>query len=58
MDRVFSTVAIITIIFGISLLIIPGIGIAVGLTKKHIFDPAYQRYLVPPTFVDDTRCCR
>lgn len=58
MNRVLGVVLVMLIAFGMSLLIIPALGILGGLTKKHIIEPAYQKYIVPPTYVDDDRCCR
>jgi len=58
MNRVFGVAIVVLVAFGMSLLIIPALGIVAGLTKKHVIEPAYQRYIVPPTYVDDPRCCR
>ena len=45
--------------FSMSLLLIPGIGIAVGLGWKHVGQPIYAWVTDPgPLFVDDDRCCR
>lgn len=45
--------------FGLSLLIIPGLGILYGLSKKHVILPIYAHITDPgPLYVDDKRCCR
>jgi hypothetical protein len=45
--------------FGLSLLIIPGLGILYGLSKKHVILPIYEHITDPgPLYVDDKRCCR
>lgn len=45
--------------FGLSLLLIPGLGILYGLSKKHVILPIYAHITDPgPLYVDDKRCCR
>lgn len=45
--------------FGLSLLIIPGLGILYGLSKKHVILSIYAHITDPgPLYVDDKRCCR
>lgn len=53
-----SILLTILVIFGMTMLTITGVGIVGGLSKKHIIEPIYQRYFVPPLYVDDPRCCR
>lgn len=58
MNRIIKLVFGAVIVFGMCLLMIPALGITIGLTKKHIIEPMHQRYFVPPLYVDDPRCCR
>lgn len=46
----------ILIAFGLSLLLIPSIGIIAGLANKHIAKPVLEKLAQPgPTYVDDPR---
>jgi hypothetical protein len=52
-------IGIFVVTFSLSLLIIPGLGILYGLSKKHVILPIYAKITDPgPLYVDDKRCCR
>lgn len=52
-------IGIILVAFPICLLIIPGLGILYGLSKKHVILPIYAKITDPgPLYIDDKRCCR
>ncbi len=58
MFRILNVMGLALSAFGMSLLLITAGSIVIGAGKKHIAEPIYQRYFVPPLYVDDPRCCR
>lgn len=59
MNTVSKILFTILLLANIALLIIPSIGIAVGLTNRHLIQPVIAWAQDPgPMFVDDPRCCR
>lgn len=59
MFRTISILLSILAMFGLSLLIVPAVGIVGGLTNKHVIQPVHAWATDPgPLYVDDPRCCR
>lgn len=59
MQRVILFIGSVLVAFGMSLLIIPAVGISAGLIKKDMIIPIYEWATDPgPLYVDDPRCCR
>lgn len=59
MNRLAGALLIVLLVSNIVLLIIPGVGIAIGLTNRNVIQPIIKWANDPgPMFVDDDRCCR
>lgn len=57
--RFFTIVISLAVLFGMSTLLISGLGIIIGVTNKHVVQPIYAKITDPrPLYVDDPRCCR
>lgn len=59
MGKLITIIMTLCVAFGMSTLLITGVGIAAGVTNKHVIQPIVEWVQDPgPMFVDDPRCCR
>lgn len=59
MTHIINILVSIAVAFGMSTLLITGVGITAGVTNKHVIQPIIEWVQDPgPMFVDDPRCCR
>lgn len=59
MNRIAGLFFAVLLVMSMSMLIIPGVGIAIGLANRHWIQPLIEWAQDPgPLYVEDDRCCR